>query len=42
MNIPDSLNRKKSYILFLDKISFESLYPLFDIFVVDNDLFVKP
>ena len=42
INKPDSLNKKKSYILFRDKISFELLYLLFDNFVIDNDLLVKP
>ena len=43
MQIPDLLNRKKSYILLFIKISFGLiLLLLFSILVAVNDLFVNP
>ena len=42
MHIPDLLNKKKSYILLFNKISFELILSLFSILVAVNDLFVNP
>jgi hypothetical protein len=42
MEIPDLLKIKKSYILFLNRISFDSILLLFEDFNVDNDLLVNP